>query len=573
MLTCARKHTGERPFQCHCSRRFSRLDNLRQHAQTVHVNEEIPTDSLAATGTRFQRQVRTDRVRPPGNRSRAGTASSIGSQGRGHHRNSLSASSIGSVTSTYSQRGDDGRRRPAPLVMASDPRSRLSLEDYNRAPEGVGSYQNYRAQSPSGYSTPTSATFSTGQNSPRWGSAMQSPVPSSSRPASLYADQRTPHRRLSVPSGANPFQSPNGVSYGPPPLTPINSASQPLPFSPTSSMIASPTTSTSGSSWGRRESISYDDAWRRRTWHPESYSSYASPLSHVTRPNQYQNPAPMSSNQQSVRLPGIESFDPLPPRPSTPPRRIPSPMDMEYTPSRAPVARPSEPSLPVEPYHRYDDRRSHQLDMGLHTNLNRLDITRGPSGTPPTDSTTNWASDVNRAIQGQADQVRAQPTVRFEPSAYPPREQSNSYQTHHHRISAPPLTPRESKRHGWYSGPIPHAPVVVQQDNRGQRTSPEDSSNSESGIPGTPSSASVTDYRPSIMHANGHVEPSQHAVQHANSYGNYTANNADSSYTYGPDSRTAQTNPVHQEPKPDNMLRLEALVAVATSEKEATAAY
>ena len=24
-----RKHTGERPFQCHCSRRFSRLDNLR----------------------------------------------------------------------------------------------------------------------------------------------------------------------------------------------------------------------------------------------------------------------------------------------------------------------------------------------------------------------------------------------------------------------------------------------------------------------------------------------------------------------------------------------------------------
>jgi Zinc finger, C2H2 type len=51
-----RKHTGERPFQCHCNRRFSRLDNLRQHAQNVHVQEEIPTDSLAATGTRFQLQ-------------------------------------------------------------------------------------------------------------------------------------------------------------------------------------------------------------------------------------------------------------------------------------------------------------------------------------------------------------------------------------------------------------------------------------------------------------------------------------------------------------------------------------
>jgi hypothetical protein len=34
-----RKHTGERPFRCHCNRTFSRLDNLRQHIQTVHANE------------------------------------------------------------------------------------------------------------------------------------------------------------------------------------------------------------------------------------------------------------------------------------------------------------------------------------------------------------------------------------------------------------------------------------------------------------------------------------------------------------------------------------------------------
>ncbi|KAF7354054.1 Cell division control protein [Mycena venus] len=38
-----RKHTGERPFACHCTKQFSRLDNLRQHAQTVHsAPEDIP---------------------------------------------------------------------------------------------------------------------------------------------------------------------------------------------------------------------------------------------------------------------------------------------------------------------------------------------------------------------------------------------------------------------------------------------------------------------------------------------------------------------------------------------------
>lgn len=57
------KHIGKIPFECHCSRRFSRLDNLRQHAETVHVNEEIPADSLAAPRPRFQRPIRTARVK------------------------------------------------------------------------------------------------------------------------------------------------------------------------------------------------------------------------------------------------------------------------------------------------------------------------------------------------------------------------------------------------------------------------------------------------------------------------------------------------------------------------------
>ncbi|KAM0753934.1 hypothetical protein T439DRAFT_167425 [Meredithblackwellia eburnea MCA 4105] len=34
-----RQHTGERPFKCHCGRTFSRLDNVRQHAGTVHSEQ------------------------------------------------------------------------------------------------------------------------------------------------------------------------------------------------------------------------------------------------------------------------------------------------------------------------------------------------------------------------------------------------------------------------------------------------------------------------------------------------------------------------------------------------------
>ncbi|KAI0810769.1 hypothetical protein BC629DRAFT_1281244, partial [Irpex lacteus] len=41
-----RKHTGERPFTCHCGKQFSRLDNLRQHAQTVHADKQDQNDRM-----------------------------------------------------------------------------------------------------------------------------------------------------------------------------------------------------------------------------------------------------------------------------------------------------------------------------------------------------------------------------------------------------------------------------------------------------------------------------------------------------------------------------------------------
>ncbi|KIK70114.1 hypothetical protein GYMLUDRAFT_67369 [Collybiopsis luxurians FD-317 M1] len=100
-----RKHTGERPFTCHCGKNFSRLDNLRQHAQTVHadkadMNERMMRElgrvhaSMAAAnkqaaqaagttarGARGSQDSSNDRGRTARSRARPGT--STGYEGAG----------------------------------------------------------------------------------------------------------------------------------------------------------------------------------------------------------------------------------------------------------------------------------------------------------------------------------------------------------------------------------------------------------------------------------------------------------------------------------------------------------
>lgn len=267
---------------------------------------------------------------------------------------------------------------------------------------------------------------------------------------------------------------------------------------------------------------------------------------------------------QQTRLPGIESFDPLR-RPVTPPRREPSPMVLD-TPSRTQYL-PTRETYPRP-----------QTDYGMSRTMHRLDIA-------PRDGASAWANEAKNAVvavQAQTELYRApQPqSIRWE-QPYRPRESSNAYQypqprpqqpptpnvyprhPHHaHHVSAPlisPLTPRETKRQGWY-----HGPVIVQNDTRHQpeRTSPEGgSSSSEGGVPGTPGSAYVMESQPSIVPA--------------------------SSYAYPADTRSNVTDPRSvQQPqlegvenvgvvnKGSDMQRLEVLVAAATSaEGEGMAAY
>ncbi|KAF4554601.1 Zinc finger C2H2 type domain-containing protein 4 [Elsinoe fawcettii] len=555
-----RKHTGERPFQCHCSRRFSRLDNLRQHAQTVHVNEEIPGDSLAATSSRFQRQVRTDRVRVPGGRSRAGTGGSIG-HARGHSRN-LSSSSITSTASSVSNLPEDGRRRPPPLAMASQgaPPGRMVVDAYGQPNAAPGTqYAYYTAQSPSGYSTPTSATFSTGGNSPRF--PIQSP---SLAPRAAYypPSSSTSARRLSVPSVPSPYQQGQVNTYPPTYYSPHPPAGGFHHSTVSTSSIHSPTSSTYSHS--RRESDA-ELEWRRRTWHPGTYAA------HVQRPAtsglMYQQTpddarpttAGQSAASQVTRLPGIESFDHAA---SAAPAsaRSSSPMQIDNS-GRPPVyLGPMESKAPGP-----DDRRSNSVwEASLHQNLNRLDIT---NATPP-----RPAASRTRAPLPSFHFPQAPPSTEAAPAP------SATVETNNDNLGV------GSRRQGWYGGPASRSqPINIAN----HRPSPEESGSSD-GVP-TPSTSQGTEAHPAIVHANGMIvrppgtvltEEQQRAMEAERTkpepvrtdsgshvYAHYPSNSQGAAYTLHSVNDSRNRSPYIQQPQPRNdMGRLEALVAVATSE-------
>jgi C2H2 transcription facotor len=500
-----RKHTGERPFQCHCSRRFSRLDNLRQHAQTVHLNEEIPTDSLAATGTRFQRQIRTDRVRPAG-RPRTGTMSSTGSHGRGHSRN-LSASSVGSTSSNFSTT-TDARRRPPPLLMASDPanRPKLGIEPPSTPPS---QYKGFATNSPGDMSTPTSA-YSMTPGSPGYGSSMGSPVSTSSRAGGFFGN-RTPGRRLSVPSGTSPYQQP----YGPYGGQYMNSMAPPgSSNSNTPNYYASPTVS-NFSYAPQQYQVSPGEDWRRRTWHPSTYPAsaynYARPatsgLSYSQTPDTPQPPSAQTAStlattaaSQAPRLPGIESFDQVQHRPSTPPRRGPSPMQIDSGPQTASSHVANQAAqfggcLPEQRQHR----------MSLDASAKAPQRPANGAGHPPRDA-ISWGQETLSEMQSV--------TGRLEPNSGSTSLSSSyngpSIMQHPQQIARDALQMETNhnsrqKRNGWYNGPV-----------QPTRTSPEASSSSE-GVK-TPGTGSV-EVNPVIVHSTEYLEP-HHAALTADVQGN-----------------------------------------------------
>ncbi|KAK5256686.1 Up in starvation, partial [Cryomyces antarcticus] len=359
-------------------------------------------------------------------------------------------------------------------------------------------------------------------------------------------------RRLSVPSGVNPFQSPQGTTFPPLFFSPPSASS--LTFPGNDSVYASPTSSVFSERHDSAAAAELD--WRRRTWHPGTYQSFAarpatSGLSYYQTPDQ---PRPYSSAQpaatQMTRLPGIESFDhaPFPSRPQPGP----GPLSADAT---------NRPSV-FAPAPGPDNRRSQsQLDMSLHQNLTKLDIT---GAAPPQHEPQSWNRPVDTGQPQTARHVTAlHPNHPFHaPMTTTQSTQSPSAYTRVIKLDEV-VTPRKHKRQAWYNGPIGSAAAQTAQPHYvAQRTSPEDSSSSE-GIP-TPSTSTAAEFHPSIVHASGYIEP--HPVgpddQQQKAYPGSAANVQHYPLHSGHDPRSMQPST----DRGTDMGRLEALVAVATSE-------
>lgn len=230
-----------------------------------------------------------------------------------------------------------------------------------------------------------------------------------------------------------------------------------------------------------------------------------------------------------------------------------------------------------------DDRRNNPVwEAGLHHNLNRLDI----ANTTPIQQTASYAEQGPARHASLGERPAHGPHVSFSQ----PFASTAAYPANHNQAA----DSRKDRRQGWYGGPgtLPPGsqPIMIAH----QRPSPEDSGSSD-GVP-TPSTSHGTELHPAIRHANGMIEMAppgyvpteehQKVVQIQTrskpeptradsgfqSYASYSPNAAPGAYHlqagHDQQPQIAFMQPPQQRASND-MGRLEALVAVATSENRA----
>ncbi|EER44269.1 C2H2 transcription factor [Histoplasma capsulatum H143] len=231
--------------------------------------------------------------------------------------------------------------------------------------------------------------------------------------------------------------------------------------------------------------------------------------------------------------------------------------------TQLPTARPPPPVS--GPGH----RRGHvSFDMSLHQNLTKLDIRGNKDASQWSQQTIGELRNIASQPFDSLQQQTVEPIINRTPDASRPPEQPAAGAN-----SNGPTTPSQNKRRGWYNGPLPTSTPTGPLAN----PSPEDSSSSE-GV-ATPS-ASAPEYHPAIVPSHGDIERHHSHIQ------TETPHNWQTCAPREPQSTDNNAYPVYPNPEPRHvfysgspnhpaggMARLEALVAVATSEDKGTSKF
>lgn len=323
--------------------------------------------------------------------------------------------------------------------------------------------------------------------SPRGHPGLRSPVSFMPR-SSLGWGGSNHSRRLSVPTQPHPFSpartyQQNALFMSPP----MSSAAS--TFSPTDSAFNSPMQS--HFSHDRRNStIAYEADIRRRTWHPSTYTSTetrpaTSGLSYYRTPDAPQSvpttqPAAQQQAHKAVRLPGIDSFD---------------------RPHPEAIARARRPSLassvlsldegsqlgPETPGNRDSWGSMNQTMTHLDIAPTQAMYEEGESRDEASGYVQNPGQSITVPLSGPRFSRPSPLDLSQEPGPAIEGLPANER----------PMTPRNKRRMAWYNGPNTIiAPEI--------RASPAGSSNSDE-VP-TPSTTTVPEYHPAIVHSSGYVE-------------------------------------------------------------------
>lgn len=407
---------------------------------------------------------------------------------------------------------------------------------------------------------------------------------------SAFWPDRMAARRLSVPSGQRPFDSPHGATY--PPGYVRQQMPTPVRYSGNGNSFASPTTGSQTPIDTPGLSPSEADL-RRRTWHPSTYSGFPRPIrdSWPQQPAQRIHPefpavVPPSespSRNQTTRLPGIESFDQYP---LLPPPRQPTPMLVDRapevrtstsistaTPAFAPSFSSQAPAQrPLPPFTGAGHRRGNlSIDTTLQRTLTNLDI----HGTSSQRDATQWGQQTLGELQSigsrpSTSSTYSQASNRQEtipgdqPSGHSQSQSSEFAQHWNNRVSADrpqnptslPFTRPENAGNDGINNSVEYNPDVTQG-----RTSSDGSQNSN-----VPSSTGDTVSRLTLD-----LSRTLFSFPFSSSYilGLSSDMKLQPQNNGFPPTANPNTNPGFYSGAPSNdsgMDRLEALVAVATSE-------